>query len=63
MTLECVLFDKNNKEIDWYDPIDDESDVIENNGILQIKHGNGHNYYIPKNKYNHFVVREMKEFK
>lgn len=60
MTLECVLF-KNNKEVDWYDPIDDESDVKEINNYLVIEHSNGYTYNIEKSKYDYFVIRELIE--
>ncbi len=54
---ECVLFDKNGREIDWYDPIE-EKDVTETDRELIINHSNGI-YRIPRNYYSHYTIREV----
>jgi hypothetical protein len=55
---ECVLFDANGKEIDWYDPIRYEDDVEESATELIINHANGIKYTIPKTEYVSYIVRE-----
>jgi hypothetical protein len=53
---ECILFDKNGKEIDWFDPIDD---VIECDfGTLEINHQNGTTYIVDGKDYSTYIVRE-----
>ena len=59
---ECVLFDKNGREIDWYDPIE-ETDVIETEKELTINHSNGMTYKISRNYYSHYTIREVKHEK
>ena len=56
---ECVLFDKNGRETDWYDPIEG-TDVIETEKELTINHSNGMTYKIPRSYYSHYTIREIK---
>ena len=59
MDKELVLFDKDNKEISWYDPVIPE-EVKETPGFLFLNVG-GYGYSIPKEKYHHYVIRDMEE--
>ncbi len=59
MSLECVLFDRKGKEIDWYDPV---VSVEETDKDLIIHHI-PNTYKVPKNTYHHYIVREKKEVK
>ena len=55
--MELVLFDKQGKEIDWYDPIE-ETGISETETHLRLEHSNGYVYDIPKNAYSHYIIRE-----
>lgn len=58
---ECILRDKNGKLIDWYDPINNESDIVESEGGLTINHSNGNTYIIDRKNYSTYTVREIEE--
>ena len=58
---ECVLFDKDGKEIDWFDPIENDEDVIESENVLTINHQNGNIYIIDGKNYSSYIVRELPE--
>ena len=53
---ECILFDSNGKEIDWFDPIDD---VIESENGLTIYHQNGNIYVVNWKSYSSYIIREL----
>ena len=52
---ECILFDENGKEIDWYDPVDG---AIESENVLTINHSSGNIYTVDRKNYSSFIVRE-----
>lgn len=57
MSMELVLFDKNGKEIGWYDPVSQDT-VKETRCYLIVDNGFGI-YRIHKKKYYHYIIREL----
>ena len=55
---ECILYDKNNKAIDWYDPI---VDVVKTESGIDIHHESGTIYSIPKRQYDHYAINGDEE--